>query len=86
MRPVEAVLLDMDGVLIEGEVWDAVPNDWSGAGRPPGRRHRASGARAAIGDTVRSTTEGWLRLPADPARGTLVGATAVGGTPRSGSN
>jgi pyruvate/2-oxoglutarate dehydrogenase complex dihydrolipoamide dehydrogenase (E3) component len=40
-------------------------------------------ARAAVGDTVRSTTEGsaegWLKLLADPRRGTLVGATAMGG-------
>jgi pyruvate/2-oxoglutarate dehydrogenase complex dihydrolipoamide dehydrogenase (E3) component len=40
-------------------------------------------ARAAVTDTVRSTTggfaEGWLKLLADPQRGTLVGATAVGG-------
>jgi pyruvate/2-oxoglutarate dehydrogenase complex dihydrolipoamide dehydrogenase (E3) component len=40
-------------------------------------------ARAAVSDTVRSTTEGsaqgWLKLLADPRRGTLVGATAMGG-------
>ena len=36
-------------------------------------------ARAAVGDMVRSTTEGWLKLLADPRRGTLVGATAMGG-------
>jgi pyruvate/2-oxoglutarate dehydrogenase complex dihydrolipoamide dehydrogenase (E3) component len=40
-------------------------------------------ASAAVGDTVRSTTEGsaegWLKLLADPRRGTLVGATAMGG-------
>ena len=38
---------------------------------------------ASIGDTVRAVTEGdregWVRLVADPARGLLVGATAVGG-------
>ncbi|MFL6296422.1 MAG: hypothetical protein ACJ75M_11510 [Actinomycetes bacterium] len=53
--------------------------------RPP---PRAAGieplvARAAVGDTVRSTTEGsaegWFKLLADPRRGTLVGATAMGG-------
>jgi pyruvate/2-oxoglutarate dehydrogenase complex dihydrolipoamide dehydrogenase (E3) component len=40
-------------------------------------------AQAAVSDTVRSTTEGsaegWLKLLADPRRGTLVGATAMGG-------
>jgi pyruvate/2-oxoglutarate dehydrogenase complex dihydrolipoamide dehydrogenase (E3) component len=40
-------------------------------------------ASAAVGDTVRSDTEGsadgWLKLVADPRRGTLVGATAMGG-------
>lgn len=40
-------------------------------------------AGADIGDTVRAVTEGshegWVRLVADPARGLLVGATAVGG-------
>jgi pyruvate/2-oxoglutarate dehydrogenase complex dihydrolipoamide dehydrogenase (E3) component len=40
-------------------------------------------ARAAVSDTVRSTTDGsaqgWLKLLADPRRGTLVGATAMGG-------
>jgi pyruvate/2-oxoglutarate dehydrogenase complex dihydrolipoamide dehydrogenase (E3) component len=40
-------------------------------------------ASAAVSDTVRSTTEGsaegWLKLLADPRRGTLVGATAMGG-------
>jgi pyruvate/2-oxoglutarate dehydrogenase complex dihydrolipoamide dehydrogenase (E3) component len=40
-------------------------------------------ATASIGDTVRAVTEGdregWVRLVADPARGLLVGATAVGG-------
>jgi pyruvate/2-oxoglutarate dehydrogenase complex dihydrolipoamide dehydrogenase (E3) component len=36
-------------------------------------------ARAAVGDTVRSTAEGWLKLLADPRRGALVGATAMGG-------
>jgi pyruvate/2-oxoglutarate dehydrogenase complex dihydrolipoamide dehydrogenase (E3) component len=40
-------------------------------------------ARAAVSDTVRSATEGsaegWLKLLADPRRGTLVGATAMGG-------
>lgn len=40
-------------------------------------------ARAPMSDPVRSTTEGdsrgWLMLVADPARGVLVGATAVGG-------
>jgi pyruvate/2-oxoglutarate dehydrogenase complex dihydrolipoamide dehydrogenase (E3) component len=41
-------------------------------------------ASAAVSDTVRSTTEGsadgWLKLLADPRRGTLVGATAMGGS------
>jgi dihydrolipoamide dehydrogenase len=40
-------------------------------------------ASAAVSDTVRSATEGsadgWLKLVADPRRGTLVGATAMGG-------
>jgi pyruvate/2-oxoglutarate dehydrogenase complex dihydrolipoamide dehydrogenase (E3) component len=40
-------------------------------------------AGAAVSDTVRSATEGaaegWLKLLADPRRGTLVGATAMGG-------
>jgi dihydrolipoamide dehydrogenase len=40
-------------------------------------------AHAELGDTARAVTEGsrqgWVRLVADPARGMLVGATAVGG-------
>ncbi len=40
-------------------------------------------ATASIGDTARAVTEGdregWVRLVADPARGLLVGATALGG-------
>ena len=45
-------------------------------------------ASAAVSDTVRSTTEGsaegWLKLLADPRRGTLVGVTAMGGATAMG--